>query len=101
AEWQTGLWISLNAGTTHWTNRLVAPLRLIPLRLRFVIVSSQEALTLQCVYVIDDWQRFVGNQPFSLLARSFSEQPTLLTQRKLTCVNIEALAGAPQFRIWG
>jgi hypothetical protein len=31
SERQTGLRISLNAGTTHWTNRLVAPLRLIPL----------------------------------------------------------------------
>ena len=52
SERQTGLRISLNAGTTHWTNRLVALLRLIPLRLSFVIVSSQEALALQCVYVI-------------------------------------------------
>jgi hypothetical protein len=33
SERQTGLWISLNPGTTHWTNRLVALLRLIPLRL--------------------------------------------------------------------
>ncbi len=50
SERQTGLWISLNAGTTHWTNRLVALLRLIPLRLNCAIVSSQEALALQRVY---------------------------------------------------
>src|ERR1019366_7687070 len=54
AEWQTGLWISLNAGTTHWTNRLVALLRLIPLRLSCVIISSPQGLALQRVYVIDD-----------------------------------------------
>ena len=52
SERQTGLRISLNAGTTHWTNRLVALLRLIPLRLSLVIVSSQEALALQRVYAI-------------------------------------------------
>src|SRR6266849_1864420 len=52
SERQTGLGISLNAGTTHWTNRLVALLRLIPLRLNCVIVSSQEALALQRVYAI-------------------------------------------------
>src|SRR5208283_608489 len=34
----------------HWTNRLVAHLRLIPLRLNCVIASSQEALALQRVY---------------------------------------------------
>src|SRR5713226_1706851 len=50
SERQTGLRITLNAGTTHWTNRLVALLRLIPLRLNCVIVSSQEALALQRVY---------------------------------------------------
>src|SRR5208282_3548004 len=34
SERQTGLGISLNAGTTHWTNRLVALLRLIPLPIK-------------------------------------------------------------------
>ena len=52
-------------------------------------------------HVIDDAQRFVANQPFSLRARSFSQSPNLLMQRKLTCVNTEALSGAPQFPTWG
>ena len=34
SERQTGLRSGLNAGTTHWTNRLVALLHLIPMRLK-------------------------------------------------------------------
>src|SRR6202041_1031819 len=37
SERQTGLRISLSARTTHWTNRLVELLRLIPLRLNPVL----------------------------------------------------------------
>jgi len=47
SEWQTGLGISMNARTIHWTNRLVALLRLIPLRLNCVIVSSQQGLVIE------------------------------------------------------
>ena len=73
SERQTGLGISLNAGTTHWTNRLVALLRLIPLRLSCVIVSSQQGLALQRVYVIDDGQRFVANKRHRSISQSPSE----------------------------
>jgi hypothetical protein len=41
SERQTGLRVRLNAGTTHWTNRLVALLRLIRLRLSCVLVHSK------------------------------------------------------------
>jgi hypothetical protein len=83
-------------------NRLVARVaRPTALTSSSQIACSQQGLALQRVYVIDDAQRFVANQPFSLLARSFSQSPTLLMQRKLTYVNIEALSGAPQFPTWG
>jgi len=83
------------------TNRLVALLRLTPLRLNCVIVSSQEALALQRVYVIDDGQRFVANKHHRFDIAVTQRRPILLTQLKLTCVNIEALTGASQFPIWG
>jgi hypothetical protein len=100
-ERQTGLGISLNAGITHWTNRLVALLLLIPLRLSGVIIGSPQGLALQRVYVIDDGHRFVANKhhPFDIAVTQ--RRLILLTQLKLTCVNIEALSGAPQFPIWG
>jgi hypothetical protein len=91
----------LNAGITHWTNRLVALLLLIPLRLSGVIIGSPQGLALQRVYVIDDGHRFVANKhhPFDIAVTQ--RRLILLTQLKLTCVNIEALSGAPQFPIWG
>src|SRR5271166_528437 len=101
SEWQTGLGISLSARTTHWTNRLVELLRLIPLRLNCVIASSQEALALQRVYAI----RRSGATCLKLTS-SFDIAVTqrrriVLTHRKLTCVNTDALSGAPQFPTWG
>jgi hypothetical protein len=62
---------------------------------------SQEVLALQHVYAIDADEHSCRKQALSVLPRSFSEQPTLLMQLKLTCVNIEALSGAPQFPTWG
>ena len=63
----------------------------MPLRLSCVIVSSPQGLALQCVYVIDDGHRFVANKhhPFDIAVTQ--RRPILLTQLKLTCVNIEAL----------
>jgi hypothetical protein len=101
SERQTGLRISLNAGTTHWTNCLVELLCLIPLRLNCAIVSSQQALALQRVYLIDDWRRLAANKPHPFDIAVTQRRLILLTQLKLTCVNIEALSGAPQFPIWG
>jgi hypothetical protein len=51
--------------------------------------------------VIDDGYRFVADKhhPFDIAVTK--RKPILLTQLKLTCVNIEALAGAPQFPTWG
>jgi hypothetical protein len=101
SEGQTGLRISFNAGITHWTNRLVALLRLIPLRLNCVIVSSPQGLALQCVYAIGDGHRFVANKhhPFDIAVTR--RRLILLTQQKLTCVNAEVSSGAPQFPTWG
>jgi hypothetical protein len=89
SERQTGLRISLNAGITHWTNRLVALLRLIPLRSGCVIVSSPQGLALQRVYVIDDGHRFVANKHHPFHIAVTQRRLILLTQLKLTCVNIE------------
>jgi len=74
---------------------------LIPLRLSCLLVSSPQGLALQRVYVIDDGHRFVANKhhPFDIAVTQ--RRPILLTQRKLTCVNIEALVSAPQFPTWG
>ena len=101
SERQTGLGISLNARTTHWTNRLVALLRLIPLRLNCVIASSQEAPALQRVYAIRRSGATCLKQTSSFDIAVTQRRRILLTQRKLTCVNIEAPAGAPQFPTWG
>ena len=101
SERQTGLWISLNAGTTHWTNRLVALLRLIPLRLNCVIVSSQEALALQRVYASRHSGATFRKQTSSFDIAVTQRRRILLTQRKLTCVNAEVSSGAPQFPNWG
>src|SRR5579863_3582130 len=85
--------VGLSARITHWTNRLVALLRLTPLRLNCVIVSSQKALVLQRVYVIDDGQRFVANKHHPFYIAVTQRRLILLTQRKLTCVNIETRSG--------
>jgi hypothetical protein len=51
--------------------------------------------------VIDDGQRFVANKHHRFDIGSHPPETILLTQRKLTCVNTEALSGAPQFPTWG
>lgn len=82
-------------------NRLAELLRLIPLRLSCVIASSQEALALQRVYVIDDGHRFVANKhhPFDIAVTQ--RRQIVLTQRKLTGVNAKVSSGVPQFPSWG
>jgi hypothetical protein len=60
-----------------------------------------QGLALQRVYLIDDGQRFVANKQHRPILQSLSTSRNLLMQRKLTCVNVEALSGAPQFPTWG
>jgi hypothetical protein len=72
-----------------------------PMQFSSASARSQEVLALQHVYAIDAHEHFCRKQALSVLPRSFSEQPTLLMQRRLTCVNIETSSGASQFPIWG
>jgi hypothetical protein len=61
----------------------------------------RKVLRFNAFTVIDDGHRFVANKHHPLDIAVAQRRLILLTQRKLTCVNIEALSGAPQFPTWG
>jgi hypothetical protein len=88
-------------GILIWKTAYALKLRPTALTPSREIAGSQQRLALQRVYVIDDGHRFVANKhhPFDIAVTQ--RRPILLTQLKLTCVNIEALPGAPQFPSWG